>query len=149
MICQFPNMIGFVLGVVQMVLYMVFKNYNKKNIDFEQKRPTSISTIEAHLPCDAPKHESLKDTDTNNQAITIKSTHEEDDIETHVEEPPMICTIQPINDLIEDVMKEDMILKASTGCSSIIQPINAVKDHNQTKNLEPVPNQVYLIESAA
>lgn len=122
-----------------MVLYLVYKNYNNKNIHLEQKLPTSISTLDTYPVCDTTKHDEPKYTNTKDQTITVECPRRED-IESQAKEPPMICTIQPINDLIKDVMKEDMILKASTSC--------ALGDKNQMKNMGG-PNQVNLIESAA
>ncbi|KAK9072357.1 hypothetical protein SSX86_008791 [Deinandra increscens subsp. villosa] len=141
-----PNIIGFVLGVIQMVLYFVFKNYNKKKIDLEQKLPTTISTVNSNPLCEIPKYNANKDTNTYDQIITLKSTQEE-----NVEEEPrkIISTIQPVNDVIKDDMKEDdEIIQASIDCASIIQPLNAIEDRSQMKTMEAA-NQVYLVEIAA
>ncbi|XP_071703922.1 bidirectional sugar transporter N3-like [Rutidosis leptorrhynchoides] len=145
-----PNIIGFVLGVVQMVLYMVYKNRNKKNIEFGLKLPTSVTSLDTHIACDdVPKHNAIMDTNTNGQAITIPSTQEED-IEAQIEEPHMIRTIPTaINDLIENVIKEDIIHKTSTECRTMIHdPIDAIQDNNQAKNMG-LTSQGYLIQSAA
>ncbi|KAI3825728.1 hypothetical protein L1987_07321 [Smallanthus sonchifolius] len=132
-----PNIIGFVLGVVQMVLYFVYKNYNKKKINLEQKLPTTISTMDTYPVCDAPKHDANKDTNTYDQIIAIESTREEN-VGAGAEEPTLIK---------KDVMKEDMIIKASMGCTSTV-PLGAIEDHNQIKTMEAA-NRVYLVESAA
>ncbi|KAI7739548.1 hypothetical protein M8C21_014552, partial [Ambrosia artemisiifolia] len=128
-----PNIIGFVLGDIQMTVYFIYKNYNKKKIHLEQKLPTTISTKETYPVCDAPNHH----TDTNkcDHIITLQTTREEK-IEAGANEPPMISTIQPINDLIKEVMKEDVIIKASMDCKSTAQAFNGIKDHDQMKTME-------------
>ncbi|KAI7725660.1 hypothetical protein M8C21_024002 [Ambrosia artemisiifolia] len=144
---KIPNIIGFVLGDIQMTVYFVYKNYNKKKImiHLEQKLPITISTKETYPVYDAPNHHT--DTNTCDHIITLQTTREEN-IEAEANEPPMISTIQPINDLIKDVMKEDMIMKASMDCKSTAQAFNGIKDHDQMKTMEAA-NQVYLVESAA
>ncbi|XP_076948272.1 bidirectional sugar transporter N3-like [Bidens hawaiensis] len=138
-----PNIIGFVLGVIQMVLFFFFKNYTNKNIDLEQKLSTSISTMETYPVCDTPKHDAQKDTNTCEQIITLKSTREEN---IEAGKPPMICTTQPINDPIKDVLMNDVIMKASMGCTSTA--LDGIADHDQKKTMEGA-NQVHLVESAA
>ncbi|KAI3673627.1 hypothetical protein L6452_39751 [Arctium lappa] len=141
-----PNIIGFVLGVLQMVLYMVYKSYSKKNIGLEKKLPTSIPTLETHPVCNAPKHDANRETGIKDQTMMLKYTKEED-IESQIDEPSVVCTTLPISNLIKEVMKEDVALETSTGCTSMVQPVDAFNYCNQKKSIE-APNQVYLIESA-
>ncbi|KAK1435721.1 hypothetical protein QVD17_01488 [Tagetes erecta] len=142
-----PNLIGFVLGDVQMVLYFFYKNYNKKKIHLEQKLPTTISTMDMYPVSDAPKHDTNKNTNTQDQITMLESTREEN-VEAGSKEPTRISTEQPINDAIKDVTQEDMMIKVSMGCTSDVQPLGAIEDHNQMRSMEAT-NQVYLVESAA
>ncbi|KAJ9567904.1 hypothetical protein OSB04_003870 [Centaurea solstitialis] len=141
-----PNIIGFILSVLQMVLYMVYKNHNKKTIDLEKSLPTSIPSLETHPVCKAPKQDAKGETKIKDHTMTLKCTNEED-IESRVDESLVVCTTQSINDLIKDVMKEDSGLETSRGCTSMMQPIVSFDHCNQKKIMES-PNQVYLIESA-
>ncbi|KAD5507727.1 hypothetical protein R6Q59_031486 [Mikania micrantha] len=127
-----PNIIGFVLGDVQMVLYFIFKNYNKKKLALEQKLPITISTLDTNPIPNTPKHETNKDINTYNQTTESKCTQEEN-VEARLAEESMAIGTIPVN----DVMKEDMIIKP-----------NAIEDHNQMKTMA-VTNQVYLVETAA
>lgn len=131
-----------------MVLYFIYKNSYKKKIHLEQKLPTTISTMDTYPVCDAPKHDTKKDTNTHDQIITSENTREEN-VEAGSEESKMVSPIQPINDTIKDVTQEDMVIKVSTGCTSMVQPIGGIEDHHNQMRTREATNQVYLVESAA
>ncbi|KVH98976.1 SWEET sugar transporter [Cynara cardunculus var. scolymus] len=141
-----PNIIGFILGVLQIVLYLVYKNSGKKTSGVEEKLPTSVPTFEARPVCSTSKHDANREINIKDQTVTLKCIKEED-IESRISELPSgVCRTEPPNDSIEDVVKEDVILEASTGCTSMVQPVDAFSYCNKRKSMEP-PNQVYLIES--
>ncbi|PWA66936.1 SWEET sugar transporter [Artemisia annua] len=144
-----PNMIGFVLGVLQMVIYLVYRNYTTKNIKLEKKLPTSTPTLDTCPAHDAPKHDTSKEPKTQDESATTECSQVVD-IEAMLDKPQVVCAADTVTDIIKDVMLEDMILKASTSCTSLQQqPIDALEDYNKMKNMEVPNNQVYLIESAA
>lgn len=94
-----------------------------------------------------PKHKE-KETNTKDQTVTVKCSKEQSNIEVKVDEPLEFCTLPKIiNDLIDNTMKEGTMLETSTSCTSIVQQINVLEDHNQTKSMD-APHQAYLVESA-
>lgn len=149
MIFQLPNMIGFVLGVVQMVIYLVYRNYTTKNIKLEKKLPTSIPTLDTCPAYEAPKHDTNKEPKTQDESATTECSQVVD-IEAMLDKPQVVCGADTVTDIIKDVMLEDVILKASTSCTSLQQQqIDAFEDYNKMKNMEVPNNQLHLIESAA
>ncbi|KAI3504535.1 hypothetical protein L1887_26084 [Cichorium endivia] len=142
----FPNIIGFVLGVVQMVLFFVYKNYSKKRIDSLKKLPAPISALDTYPMCNMPMHNGKEEANIKDQTATLKCSKVQGKVT--VDEPQVVCTLPPINDLIVDIMKEDMICETSMGCTSMVHSIDVVDDHNQFNSME-APEPVYLIESVA
>ncbi|KAL3512554.1 hypothetical protein ACH5RR_025271 [Cinchona calisaya] len=82
-----PNVVGFIFGMVQMALYIIYKNLKMKNQEEEQKlpsnvKPNTINTSGIHPVCSLPIDENInyeaKDQENVQDQIELGQKEEDD-----------------------------------------------------------------------